>query len=270
MSDQVPEEITALPPSLRRDRVLETIRTRDFASVSDLAAAFGVSEVTIRSDLEALAGDGHIRRVRGGAIHRATVTREPSYEQSADTFTAEKERIGAAAAALIESGQTIILDAGSTTAAVARAIARRADLRDVHVFTNGLRIALELERAIPARVGVIVTGGTLRPTQHSLVNPLGTVILDQIHAHLAFVGCDGIDAEAGVTDTSVADAEITRLMLRAGRRRIVVADGSKVGQVSLVHLCGLDEVDLLVTDASADAASVAGLRGRALETLVAE
>jgi DeoR family transcriptional regulator of aga operon len=269
MGDLGSEEIASLPTSLRRERVRETIRTREFVSVSDLSAAFGVSEVTIRSDLEALAEDGHIRRVRGGAIHRATVGREPSFEQSADAFADEKERIGRAAAALIESGQTIILDAGSTTAAVARAVAARADLRDLHVFTNGLRIALELEPAVP-RVAVIVTGGTLRPTQHSLVNPMGTVILDQIHAHLAFVGCDGIEAEAGVTNTSVADAEIKRLMMRAARRRVVVADGTKVGEVSLVHLYGLDEVDLLITDRSADATLLAGLAGRGPEIRVAE
>jgi DeoR family transcriptional regulator of aga operon len=269
MSDLSSEEIASLPTSLRRERVLETVRMREFVSVSDLSAAFGVSEVTIRSDLEGLAENGYIRRVRGGAFHRATVGREPSFEQSADAFADEKERIGRAAAALVEAGQTIILDAGSTTAAVARAIAARADLRDLHVFTNGLRIALELEPAVP-RVTVIVTGGTLRPTQHSLVNPMGTVILEQIHAHLAFVGCDGIEAEAGVTNTSVADAEIKRLMMRAGRRRVVVADGTKVGEVSLVHLYGLDEVDLLITDRSADATFLAGLAGRGLETRVAE
>ena len=123
--------------------------------------------------------------------------------------------------------------------AVARALAARGDLHDVQVFTNGLRVALELEAAIP-RISVIVTGGTLRPTQHSLVNPLGTAILDQIHAHLAFVGCDGIEAEAGVTNTSVADAEITRLMLRSGRRRIVVADGSTLADEKLSRVLTTD------------------------------
>jgi len=269
MHNRTGDEGASLPTSVRRDRVLATIRQRQFVSVADLSAAFGVSEVTIRSDLEALAEAGRIQRVRGGAVHHATVEGEPSFEQSADASAPEKARIGAAAAALVESGQTLILDAGSTTAAVAAALAARADLRDVHVFTNGLRIALELERAVPASVSVIVTGGTLRPTQHSLVNPMGTVILYQIHAHLTFIGCDGIEADAGVTNTSVADAEVKRLMMRAARRGVVVADGSKVGQVSLVHLCPIDEVDLLITDASADAVPLAALRGRGLEIALA-
>jgi DeoR family transcriptional regulator of aga operon len=269
MKDRTGDDTAALSSTLRRDRVVERIRERQFVSVADLSATFGVSEVTIRSDLDSLAEAGRIRRVRGGAVHHATVNVEPSFEQSADDLAAEKARIGTAAAALVESGQTLILDAGSTTAAVAAALAARNDLRDVHVFTNGLRIAFALERAIPASVTVIVTGGALRPNQHSLVNPMGTVILDQIHAHLAFIGCDGIEAEAGVTNTSIADAEIKRLMMRAARRGIVVADGSKVGEVSLVHLYGVDEVDLLITDPSADPAALAALRGRGLEVELA-
>lgn len=259
----------ALATAPRRRRILETIRRKEFVSVSDLSARFSVSEVTIRSDLQALADGGQIRRVRGGAIHRATVpSRELSFEQASDAFAREKERIGISAAALVESGQTVILDAGSTTAAVARALAQRPDLHDVHVFTNGLRIALELEPAIP-RMTVLVTGGTLRSSQHSLVNPLGNVILDQVHAHLAFVGCDGIEAEAGATNTSVADAEIKRLMFRGARRRIVVADGSKVGQVSLVHLWGIEDVDLLITDGSADVGALAAIEARGVETTIA-
>lgn len=269
MSQRDEDGPATTPIPIRRDRVLETIRQRRFASVTDLSAAFGVSEVTIRSDLDALAEAGHVQRVRGGAIHRATVTREWSFEQAADAHALDKDRIGVAAAALVESGQTVLLDAGSTTAAVARALAARKELEDLHVFTNGLRTAIELESAIP-RFGVIVTGGSLRRTQHSLVNPLGTVILEQIHAHLAFIGCDGIEAEAGVTNTSVADAEVKRLMMRAARRGIVVADGSKVGQVSLVHLYGLDDVDLLITTRRAPEAALSRLEGRGLGVHLAD
>jgi len=269
MGDPEGEPTVVTPSPIRRDRVLETIRQRRFASVTDLSAAFGVSEVTIRSDLEALAEQGQIQRVRGGAIHRATVTREASFEQSADAHAVDKDRIGAAAAALVESGQTVLLDAGSTTAAVARALVARQDLDDLHIFTNGLRTAFELEPAIP-RFGVIVTGGSLRRVQHSLVNPFGSVILDQIHAHVAFMGCDGIEAEAGVTNTSIGDAEIKRLMMRAARLGVVVADGSKVGEVSLVHLYGLDEVDLLITTRSAPSAALSRLEGRGLAVHLAD
>jgi len=259
---------SALPTGVRRARVLETVRRRRFASVSDLSAAFGVSEVTIRNDLDTLAEDGQLLRVRGGALHSATGGLEAPFEQALGARSAEKAQIGAVAAALVESGQTILLDVGTTVAAVARALASRADLHDVTVITNGVRVALELEPAIP-RIAVLLTGGTLRPLQHSLVNPFGTTILEQVHGHIAIVGCHGIDPEAGVTGSNVAETEIERFMLKAAKRRILVADGSKVGVVSLVHLHDIDEIDLLITDRSADPAVIAALRERSVEILVA-
>jgi DeoR family transcriptional regulator of aga operon len=252
------------PTAVRRERVLETVRRRQFASVSDLSAAFGVSEVTIRSDLDKLADEGRLQRVRGGAVHRATASLETPFEQSQDAFAAEKTAIGAAAAALVESGQTVLLDIGTTVAAVARAMAARTDLHDVTVITNGVRVALELEAAIP-RVSVLLTGGTLRRMQHSLVNPFGTVMLEQLHAHIAFLGCNGIEPEAGVTNLSVAEAEIKRLVMAAARYRVLVADGSKVGKVSLVHVYRAEELDLVVTDGSADPAILAALHDRGVE-----
>jgi DeoR family transcriptional regulator of aga operon len=223
-----------------------------------------VSEVTIRSDLDVLAEEGHIQRVRGGAIHRATASLEASFEQDQDTSADEKRSIAAAAAELVESGQTILMDAGSTAAALARALVARTDLHDVTVFTNGLRVALELEAALP-QFTVLLTGGTLRRQQHSLVNPMGMTIWEQIHGHIAFLGCHGIDAQAGVTHISVAEAEIKRAILNSARTRVVVAEGGKVGQVSLVHLFAVSDVDLLVTGPSADNAAVSALRERGLD-----
>jgi DeoR family transcriptional regulator of aga operon len=257
-----------LPTGVRRAQVLDLVRRRQFVSVAGLSAAFGVSEVTIRNDLDVLAGGGHLQRVRGGAVHAATAEREAPFEQARGARAAEKAWIGTAAARLVESGQTIFLDVGTTAAAVARALLARTDLDEVTVFTNGLRIALELEPAIP-RFSVILTGGTLRKLQHCLVNPFGTVILEQVHAHLGFLECDGIDPEAGVTSINVAEAEVKRLMMRAARRRVLVADASKVGQVSLVHLYGSDEVDVLITDPSADPDVLDALRDRAVEVQVA-
>lgn len=258
-----------LPTAVRRERVAEAIRRSRYTSVSDLAAVFGVSEVTIRSDLDALAETGQVTRVRGGAVHRATSTLESSFEEDSDTLAAEKAAIGRVAAGLVESGQTVMMDIGSTVAAAARALGARTELQDVTVVTNGIRVALELEPAVPSLL-VLVTGGTLRRLQHSLINPFGTLVLEQMHAHLAIVSCNGIDARAGVTNTNVGEAEIKRLMLRAGRRRVVVADGSKVGQVSLVHVFPADDVDVLITDTAADADAVAELRDLGVEVHMVE
>lgn len=226
-----------------------------------------MSEVTIRNDLDVLAEEGHIQRVRGGAIHRATVNLEASFEQAAGTFPEAKRAIASAAAALVESGQTLLLDAGSTVAAVASAIASRTDLHDVTVFTNGLRVALELEAAVP-QVTVMVSGGALRKQQHSLVNPLGLTIWERIHGHIAFLECQGVDAQAGVTHSNAAEAEIKRAILNSGRYRVVVADGSKVGQVGLVHVFDIDEIDVLITDQTADLGAVAALREHAVEVRI--
>jgi DeoR family transcriptional regulator of aga operon len=116
---------------------------------------------------------------------------------------------------------------------------------------------------------VVVLGGTLRPMQHSLVDPMGALPLEQINADLVFLGCNGIEAEAGVTNANLPEAEIKRRMLRASSRRVVVADGSKVGDVSRSRMCGVEDVHLLITGASASDEAVAALRERALEVQVA-
>lgn len=254
------------PPEVRRTRMLASLKEREFARVSELSEMLGVSEVTVRSDLEALQRAGLLRRVHGGAV-AAPPRRERTFEQATEARTEEKRRIGEAAAALVTPGETVILDVGSTTAAVARALVARTELIDVVCFTNGLKIALELESAIP-RFTVILTGGTLRPLQHSLVDPLAGTMLDTIHADTVFLGCNGVNMEAGVTNINLPEAEIKRRMVRASKRRIVVATGNKVGEVSRSQLCAIDDVTLLITDTSAPPVLVSGLRKTGLEVQV--
>jgi DeoR family transcriptional regulator, aga operon transcriptional repressor len=136
------------------------------------------------------------------------------------------------------------------------------------VFTNSLKVALVLEPAIP-RIDVVVTGGTLRALQHSLVDPLGHTILDRLNVDFVFIGCNGVDPEGGVTNVNLPETEIKRVMLTAGRRRVVVADGSKIGRVALAHVCSIDEVDILVTGSSANRDIVAALRERGLDLRLA-
>lgn len=241
-----------MPTAVRRDRMLAVLRTSEFTRVGELGERFGVSEVTIRSDLDALAARGEIRRIRGGAIPIADPHAERSFEDSREANAEEKQAIGRAAAGLVSNGDTVILDVGTTTTAIATALGSRDDLRAVTVFTNGLNIALELERAAP-RVTVIVSGGTLRPLQHSLVNPLAEVLLADLNADLAFVGCNGVHPERGVTNVNLPEAEVKRRMLSLARRRVIVADGSKIGEIAAARLCGVEDVDLLITGRSAPA-----------------
>ncbi len=256
-----------IPTEMRREHLLTFIKAKDFVKVSDLSTRFGVSEVTIRADLDVLAGQGHIRRIRGGAMPNARPFSERPFEETRGAHVAEKALIAKAAANLVSSGETIILDVGTTTTAVAQEMLKRTELQDIVVFTNALNIALELEQAIP-RFTVVVIGGTLRPLQHSLVDPLGGIMLERINAHTVFLGCNGVDMQNGVTNLNLPEADIKQRMLQAARRRIVVADGSKIGAVALARLCDVDDIDLLITDSSANANVLNTLRERDLEILI--
>jgi len=245
------------PAELRQDRIEALVQERGFARVADLARRFEVSTVTVRTDLQSLEERGAVRRIRGGAVPATVVvTSEQPFEAAEQELAPEKARIAAHAARLVADGDTILLDVGTTTTAIARALTARTDLRDITVFTNALNVALELERAGP-RISVVVTGGTLRPLQHSLVNPLATVILERLRASIAFIGCNGVDAGRGVTNVNLPEAEVKRAMLLAARRRVVVADGSKLGEVELAKVCDVREVGLVISDGTADPAIVA-------------
>jgi DeoR family transcriptional regulator, aga operon transcriptional repressor len=255
--------------TLRRDRMLAVIRESDFVRVSDLSERFRISEVTVRSDLDALASRGEVRRIRGGAIPRSIPDRERPFEESEAAFAEEKVAIGRAAAEIVRDGETLLMDVGTTTAAAARAIAARTDIQNLVVFTNGIKTALELEPAAP-RITVVILGGTLRPLQHSLVEPMASLVLEQINVHTLILGCNGVDASGGVTNINLPEAEVKKRMLKAASRVVVLADGSKLGRVELAQLCPIEDVDLVITGTSADQTVIEQLRKRECEVRVVE
>ncbi|WP_374652856.1 DeoR/GlpR family DNA-binding transcription regulator [Dongia sp.] len=248
----------------RREQLLSFIQTHEFVRIYDLARQFGVSEVTIRSDVDILARRGGIRRVRGGAMRVVEAVPEVDYEARVSSYLPEKRLIGQAAAAMLSPGDSVILDVGTTAMAIAHAIADREDLTNLTIFTPGLNIALALERAIP-RVEVVVTGGTLRPQQHSLVGPVSTLILERIRASFAFIGCNGVDPSFGIMGLSLPDAALKQAILRAARMGIVVTDASKFSQTSLVRVCGFEDVDTIMTAGAPDPATVAAVRETGVE-----
>jgi DeoR family transcriptional regulator of aga operon len=235
------------------------IEERAFARVTELSQELGVSAVTVRGDLDALEAEGGIRRIRGGAMPLDAALRERSFEEAAVEAAEAKARIAAAAADLLEPGMSILLDVGTTAAAVARELLRRDELRELTVITSGLSIALLLEAAIP-RLQVVVTGGTLRPLQHSLVAPLAGQVLSRVYADLALIGCNGVAAEGGVTNINLPEAEVKAAMIAAAARTVVIADGSKIGRVQLGHVADACAVNLLITDSAAPGAALAELR----------
>lgn len=243
--------------------ILSEIDKRERVSVDGLSTLLGVSKVTIRSDLETLQRQGLLRRTRGGAVRPLADHAELPLEETRKQRALEKRRIGAHAASLIAEGDTVFLDVGSTTTEVARSLSPL--LRGVTVVTNGLNIASELE-AHP-NVTVVVTGGTLRRLQHSLVNPFGMRLIEAIHADKLFLGCNGVSETAGITNRNLEEAEIKRRMVANAREVYVLADHSKLGEVSTAAVAPLSSVRQLITDRGGPAARVQALRATGLNVV---
>jgi DeoR/GlpR family transcriptional regulator of sugar metabolism len=257
----------ALTP--RQERILDLVRAERMVEVARLAETLGVSAVTVRADLDALDRRQLLRRIRGGA----TAVRPARFERPVDlpgeSFAAEKERIGGLAARLVRDGETIILDAGTTTLAMAMALP--ADLRDIVVVTSSLDIALALENH--DGVAVIVTGGTVKKTgrrrrSRSLIPPLAGLVLQNINADCAYLCCAGVDAERGFTNAHFEEAEVKRAMIASARRAVFLADHGKIGHVAGARIAGLAEAQTLVTDSGAPAADLAAFEAAGLQVLV--
>lgn len=238
----------------RHNEIIAVLGEQGSASVSELSKLLGVSEVTVRSDLTALAQTGLVRRTRGGVARPLSLAERP-IEESSKQQTAVKRRIGEAAAAMVQDGQTIFLDVGSTTTEIARHLSPA--LRGVTVVTSGLNIALELER-LP-NLHIIVTGGSLRRLQHSLVSPYALDLLSRIRADLVFLGCNGVHAQHGVTNANFDEAEVKTCMVACAAGVVVVADHSKLGVVSRAHLLPLIGVQTLITGRQATREQLAPL-----------
>ncbi|MFN3257529.1 MAG: DeoR/GlpR family DNA-binding transcription regulator [Ilumatobacter sp.] len=260
---------TELPTAVRQYRVRDLVESRGFVTVRELAERFAVSTVTVRNDLDLLVQQSAIQRVHGGAMAPERPQVERTFEEVSTSHATEKDAIGRAAADLVKSGEAITLDVGTTMMAFATRLAERNDLVDVTVFTNGLNIALALESAYP-RITVVVSGGTLRPKQHSLVNPMASEMFDGLRAASAFLGCNGVDVVKGCTNMNLAEAEVKRSMAKGAARRVVLADASKLGVTTLAPVMSCDELDVLVTDHRADERIVGELRTFGVDVVVAE
>lgn len=259
------EQSEGLEIDARRERITSLVTSQQFASVQELSDRFGVSLVTIRNDIDALSRENKgLRRVRGGILSGQIPYAETPYEARSRNRADDKAAIGAAAAAMIGSNDTLLLDVGTTAMAIADALVRRTDLANVTIVTNGLNIAKALEAAYP-RIQTVVTGGTLRPLQHSLVDPMATAILERIRVGVFFLGCNGIEAGFGISTTNFPEAAMKTAMMRAAARVIVTADGSKFGRSTLAQICAVDAVDMILTAGRGDPQTIAAIRDLGVE-----
>jgi DeoR/GlpR family transcriptional regulator of sugar metabolism len=242
----------------RQELILEQVRTSGGARISDLVESLGVSDMTVRRDIEALARRGLVARVHGGATSVAVPsTQEAGFALKSSFRTAQKDAIARAAAALVGPGASVAVSGGTTTYAVARELSSVANLT---VVTNSLPVAELLHRERPG-LPVVLTGGERNPSD-ALVGPVAVAALRTLHVDWLFLGVHGMDSRAGFTSPDLVEAETVRALIASARRVVVTADSSKWGLVGLSSIARLDEVDVLVTDDGLDAEATQTARSR--------
>ncbi|MGW6461274.1 DeoR/GlpR family DNA-binding transcription regulator [Streptomyces sp. NPDC055078] len=258
----------------RWEALLELLATQGRVEVEEAAAALAVSPATIRRDLDELAGQQLLVRTRGGAIAHG-VSYELPLRYKSSRHAPEKQRIAAAVAELIEAGQVVGLNGGTTTTEVARALALRtgggphraadATAPALTVVTNALNIAVEL--AVRPQIKIVVTGGVARPQSYELVGPLAMGVLNEVVLDVAVLGVDGVDPRLGLMTHHEDEAGVSRLFAQRAQRVIVVTDSSKMGRRAFARICGLDQVDVVVTDSAMPAELLTRLTETGIRTV---
>jgi DeoR family transcriptional regulator of aga operon len=248
----------------RRRAILEILNREGRVLVLDLAKRFATSQVTIRKDLEDLHAHGLIHRTHGGALPaREGALEDPTLREKEKLHRKEKLRIAEAAARLVQEGQVVILDSGTTTTAIARALRH---FQNLTIVTNAVNIAAELSGTA---VEVILTGGTLRKNSFSLVGPIAEETLHRLNADLLFLGVDGFDVQYGLSTPNLLEAKVNRVMVEVAKRTVAACDSSKFGRRSLSLIAPPQALQEVITDRGAPKSDVKMLKKAGIEvTLV--
>ncbi len=254
--------------SKRRDLILERVRRNGSVRSKDIAVEFGVSAMTVRRDIDALADAGLVDRVHGGAsaassARSATSSEEPGYAAKSVREAAEKDAIAEAAATVVRAGSSIAITAGTTTAALARRLRAIADL---FVVTNSV-VVPEIIGAHDNRT-VVVTGGSMTRSR-ALVGPIAELAVADLHVDQVFVGVHGMTSDAGFTTPNMLEAQVVRRLVDAADQVIVVADHTKWGVTGLRTIMPLERADVLVTDTGLGDDALSELRGRIADVRLA-
>jgi DeoR family transcriptional regulator of aga operon len=243
----------------RQRAILQTLDRDGRVLVADLANHFQTSTVTIRKDLRILHSNGRIHRTHGGALR---MLEDSALQEREKPHGKEKLRIAAVAVSMVKEGQVVILDSGTITAAIARALR---NLRSVTVITNAINIAVELSRF---NLDVILTGGNLRKNSFSLVGPMAEGTLRRLSADLFFLGVDGFDVEYGLTTSSLLEANVNRTMMSGAKVVVAVCDSSKFGKCSLCFIDRPTAIRHVITDRGISNADVNALKQSGIEVTV--
>jgi DeoR family transcriptional regulator of aga operon/DeoR family fructose operon transcriptional repressor len=248
----------------RREQIIALLGRDSRVSVADLSQRFHKSQATIRSDLDALAAQGMLVRTHGGAIVPDRSDSELSFDVRRRLYPVQKQRIGAAAAALVEDGEAIALDASTTALALARHIKRRHELT---VITNGLIVAMALLDT--PGITVLMPGGFLRRDSVSLVGHEGNKFLEQFNFQKGFFSAKGLTLEEGLTDVNSDEVIVKRELVAHARQVIAIVDSGKWGRVGFASFAAIDQLDSVITDGGAPPDMVVALREAGVDVIIA-
>ena len=259
----------AKPPQLmstlaeRHQYILSRLKTQGKVNVQDLCEHLNVSSVTIRKDLKLLEDKSLLYRTHGGGTLVNPYTVERPVNEKEKIRSAEKTGIGAAAAMLIEPNDCIIIASGTTVHSLARNIKPKGQLT---VITAALHVATELNQY--PEIEVMVLGGFLRKSSSSATGQYAENVLADFSCSKLFLGVDGIDIDFGITTTHIQEAQLNRKMITAAQKTIVLADSSKFGKRGFGRICGMEDVDHIITDSGVSEHNLKALKGLGIEVTI--
>src|SRR6186997_402458 len=258
------EPLSGLPQQERMQHVLRLLETRDSVQVAELAETFSVSEVTVRSDLSTMAGQGLVARIRGG-VRALRDGPEVGFDLRLRLEVEPKRAIARAAAAMVDDGEAVALDASTTAYYLALELR---SMRELVVVTNGLLVATALADA--PGITVLVTGGVLRLSAMSLVGDLGTDVLRSTRINKGFLGARGLSLERGLMDLNPDEVRIKQEMAEACEQVFGILDGTKWHRSALLSFVPTEDLTGIVTDSSAPEAEVDAWRAAGVEVLAVD
>lgn len=249
----------------RKLKILDLINENNKVSVIQLRDFFNVSGATIRNDLRELESSNLLKRTHGGAIVKSKTGFELDSQHKEGSFQAEKERIAEKALDLVEDGDTIILDTGTTTLELAK---RLSDKRNLTVVINDIQIARYLEEI--EDINIIFIGGAIRKKFHCTVGTLGTRIISELTVDKAFMATNGISLKKGATTPEINQAETKKAMIAIANKIIVLCDSSKIGRSSFAQFADIQQVDIIITDSGIEDDLRQGFKLQGVEVMIAE
>jgi DeoR family transcriptional regulator of aga operon len=247
----------------RHQHILRALQEKGYVKVADLCKALDVSAVTIRKDLKLLEDKNLLFRSHGGAAVHDPYANDRPVNEKEKIRREEKNRIGSAAAGLIAANDSIIIASGTTVLALARNIHPKGNLT---VITAALHVALELIRH--PEIEVLQLGGLLRKSSSSATGPYAEKVLEDFSCSKLFLGVDGIDTEFGLTTTNIMEAHLNQRMIAASQKTIVLADSTKFGKRGFGRICGLEDIEQVITDSGIPEHTMKALEEAGIEVTI--